>query len=428
MPDFNTLFKKVYRIGIPLELSILDTIRRRILNVIIFVLMVLSGILIFYRLSLGDWDAVIVNCMVSSSSGFLFYLCTKGKHEIALGLVIILVIILSLDLTRSGFHTSSIIYWAVIPIGVAFLFKNKIVKHIVFLICISCFILTSVSLGYDINIYITFISTTSIFYLAMLNFINFVERKQEEIDRVLKEKEKAIVDLKARNNSLQQFSYICSHDFKEPLRNIGSYSSLIQKKMSTQQLKEEYGEYFEFIDSSVATLSNIVQALKVFADVNKRNQFESRKIILKDLFSNTSKHLSGLIEEKKAEVLFSNDSGKDFIYSSGYGLELIIQNLVQNALKFNQATNPKVMVTFENSNENLLLKVKDNGIGVEEKYLRYIFEPFKTMSNKSTSNSSGLGLAICKEITNKISGEIWAESTVGKGSTFYVRLHNTSSN
>lgn len=379
-------------------------------------------------MSQGDWEGVLVNFIVSSFSGFLFFLCTKGKHEISLGLVSVLIILLSLDLARSGLHTSSIIYWTLMPVGMALLFKNKMIKHLMFITCMLCFFLTSVVMDYDLNIYITYISSTSIYYLAILNFVNFVERKQEEIDQVLKEKEKAIVDLKARNNNLQQFSYICSHDFKEPLRNIGSYSSLIQKKMSSQQLDKEYEEYFEFIDSSVITLSNIIQTLKVFTEVNGRNNFGSQKIILKDLFNNTSRNLSGLIEAKKAKVVFNNDSGEDFIYSSEYGLGLIIQNLVQNALKFNQSLQPKVIVTLENTNENLLLKVKDNGVGVEEQYLRYIFEPFKTMNNKSTSNSSGLGLAICKEISDKISGEIWAESTVGKGSTFYVRLNNTSAN
>jgi light-regulated signal transduction histidine kinase (bacteriophytochrome) len=249
---------------------------------------------------------------------------------------------------------------------------------------------------------------------------------QDDVEMGLKEKEIAIVNLKARNNNLQQFSYICSHDFKEPLRNIGSYSSLIQKKMSNQQLSQEYKEYFKFIDSSVVTLSNIIQALKLFTDINGSDHFGTKKIILKDLFQNAIQELSGLIEEKKAEIVFNNNSGKDFIYSSEYGLKLIIQNLVQNALKFNQSPAPKVIVTLENSNESLLLKVKDNGVGVEEQYLKYIFEPFKTMNNKSTSNSSGLGLAICKEITNKISGEIWVESKVGEGSTFYLSLKNAS--
>jgi len=428
LSDFNTLFQRIYRTGIPPELSILDTIRRRILNVIIFVIMLLSGILIFYRIYLGDWEAAIVNSIVSSFSGFLFYLCTKEKHELALGLVSILIILLSLDLSRSGFHTSSIIYWALLPMGMALLFKNQLIKHLVFFICMLCFLLTTIDRNYDVNIYITFIGATSIYYLAMLNFVNFVERKQEEIDQVLKEKEKAFAALKARNDNLQQFSYICSHDFKEPLKNIGNFSSLIQERMSDQQSKEKYGEYFEFIDSSVVTLSNMINALQEFTDINGRNHFENKKIILRDLFNNSSKKLSGLIAEKNAEIIFKNESGQDFIYSSGYGLGLIIQNLIQNALKFNQSSQPKVTVTLENADENLLLKVRDNGIGVEEQYLRYIFEPFKTINNKSMYNSSGLGLTICKEVTSKINGEIWAESTVGEGSTFYVRLNNINPN
>lgn len=384
--------------------------------------MILSGLLIFYRIFLGDWDGAIVNTIVSSFSLFLFYLCTNGKHELTLGLVSLLIILLSLDLTRAGLHTSSIIYWTMVPAGMAILFKNKLSKHLVFSACMLCFIFTTISRDYDVSIFITYISSTSIFYLAVLNFVNFVERKQEEIDQVLHEKEKAIVNLKARNKNLQQFSFICSHDFKEPLRNIGSYSSLIQKKLPEELLNKDYIEYFDFIDSSVVTLSNIVQTLREFTEVNGQDQLESKEIFVPDFFDNTSKNLSEIIEEKKAKVEFRNESGKDFIYSSGYGLGMIIQNLVKNALNFNQSKQPKVTVTLESNNENLLLKVKDNGVGVEEKYLKYIFEPFKTINNKSTSNSSGLGLAICSEITKKIKAEIWAESKIGEGSTFFVNL------
>lgn len=428
MLDFSTIFKNISSIGILPEQSILDTIRRRILNIILFALMVLSGILIFYRLYLVDWDGIIVNAIVCSFSGFLLFLCSKNKHELALTLVSILIISLSVNLSRAGLHTSGIIYWALVPMGMALLFKKNLLKHLVFITCMLCFFQTTIVRDYEINIYITYIGATSIYYFAILSFVNFVERKEEEISVALKEKEKAIVDLKARNNNLQQFSYICSHDFKEPLRNIGGYSSLIQKKIADQQLNEQYEEYFEFIDSSVKTLSNITQTLKVFTEVNGREHLESEKIFIQDIFNYTSQNLSELIEEKNAELEFKNDSGKDFIYSSAYGLCLIFDNLIKNALKFNQSEQPKVIVSLEDKKDYLLLTFKDNGTGIEEQYLQYIFEPFNTLNNKNTSNSSGLGLAICKEISNKMGGEIWAESIVGEGSIFYVRLNNSNFN
>lgn len=422
----NTILKRIYSTGVALDISILDTIRKRITNLILATIIILSSLLLFYRMYLGDWDAVVVNALVVSSNLFLFYLCTKGKHELVLLLFTILIISLTINLNNTGLHISSIIYYALIPIGMALLFKNRSIKHLVYFTCMICFFLTMNARAYDLNIYITFVAVTSIFYFAILNFIHFVELKQDEINQVLKEREKAIVELKARNISLQQFSYICSHDFKEPVHVIGKYSGLIQKKMSSVQLKETYGTYFKFIDSSVIKLFNLVEALQVFTDVNIRNQLQIEKLSLNDLFNKSLIKLSRLIEEKKAKVVFNNKSGKDYIYGSQYGLELVIGNLIENGLQFNEADQPNIVVTLERKEENLLLQVEDNGIGVEEQYLQYIFEPFKTMNNRRFHNSSGLGLAICKEIINKIEGEIWVESSFGYGSTFFVRFKDSS--
>lgn len=426
MYDINAIFKRIYSAGIALDLPILDTIRKRIINIIIATIIVSASMLIFYRLFLADWDSVIVNSLVVSFSMFLYFLCIKGKHELALFLFTILILLLTLNLNMYDMHTSSVIYYALLPIGTALLFKNRIIKHLVYFMFMLCFFLSLNSKGYDVNFYITYVAATGLFYFAILNFIHFVERKQNEIDQVLKQRELTIVELEARNTNLQQFSFICSHDIREPVHVIGKYSGLIQKKMFNPNSVNEYSQYFKFIDSNVRKLSKLVETLQIFTDVNSRNQIKIEKVSFNNLLNKSSIKLSQLIEDKKAKVVFTNKTDTDFIYSSEYGLDLIIQNLVENALKFNKSDQPNVVVTLDQREDNLLLQVEDNGIGVEEQYLQYIFEPFKRMNHRLFYDSSGLGLAICKEIVNKINGEIWVESTVGKGSTFFVLLRPLS--
>lgn len=419
--------KSLSYLGVDPSLSVLDIIRARIINVLCCMIVFMASYLFFYRLYLGDYEAVQVNLLLTIAVLLCLFLCYKGRHQSAVSLIAVFIVLLTLNLSNSNYHTSSIIYWASIPTAMAIITNKNILKHLFYIICVFLFTCQSIDKVEDINIFITFYCCVTIFYIGVFSFVVFVERKQSELDQVLIEKEDVIVKLKSRNKNLQQFSYICSHDFKEPIRNIGSYNSLIQRKLKKEKLKENYTEYFSFIDTGVNTLSNIVQTLKVFTEVNGKLKFEEEKINLNKFFEEVSLTLSDVVKEKNGAIIFENKSGTDHILSSNYGLKLIIQNLVLNGLNYNDSETPTVEVIIENDNEDIILKVKDNGIGIEAEYLKYIFQPFKTISSKSSHNSSGLGLAICKEIVNKIKGGIWAESIMGKGSTFFVRLGKVAS-
>jgi len=103
-------------------------------------------------------------------------------------------------------------------------------------------------------------------------------------------------------------------------------------------------------------------------------------------------------------------------------LILVFQNLVQNGLKYNHSMQPTVRLSVERKEGKVLFKIVDNGHGIDEKYFSSIFQPFKTLQNKSLIESSGLGLSICKNIVKSYNGKIWVESKIGKGSTFYVLI------
>jgi chemotaxis family two-component system sensor kinase Cph1 len=100
----------------------------------------------------------------------------------------------------------------------------------------------------------------------------------------------------------------------------------------------------------------------------------------------------------------------------------LFMNLISNALKFNESKTPKIEVLYEERENDHLFKVRDNGIGIEEKYLERIFNLFERAPTEKKYDGTGAGLAICKKIVEHLGGKIRVESTPGKGSTFIFTI------
>ena len=249
--------------------------------------------------------------------------------------------------------------------------------------------------------------------------LNTEIRERKKVEKTLQIKNKALI---STNKDLEQFAYICSHDLKEPIRGVHSFINLVERKIKTEPLKKETTPYFEHIYNYLKTLQNIITSLGIFTHVNANENFTPEPVQINDIFKKVESNLMELVREKNAVLHFANSTGDETIYSSEYALILVLQNLVQNGIKYNTSAIPKIFVNLTLQEDNLCFSVSDNGIGVEEEYLDYIFKPFKTLVNKNKNNSSGLGLAICARIIAQLKGKIWVESTFGKGSTFYVTL------
>lgn len=420
---FRKFFARLINWGISDKSSTLDVIRCKIINGLNFLKISFISLLLVYRIYLGTEPiAIAVNSTLFLILSGCIYMCYKGKHQWSINVLAIAILCLSVDLALHNRFTSALIYWTISPTIFALLFGKKIKKHLFCLNCLFLFYLLSDGQSLDLNNYITFTGTLFISYLGMIGFVDFLEKKQVEIKKALLDKERAIVKLEQKNQDLRQFSHICSHDLKEPIRNIGCYSSLIQRKIAHEELEENYANYFSFIDTGVKSMSSILESLRIFTEINQEESFRPQKLHMDDILEKTQKNLSNLIQERNARIFVEKEVEDLELYSSPDALNLIFQNLIQNGIKYNKSAIPQIQIGQKTSEQDITFEVKDNGIGVEEKYLDYIFEAFKTIESKSSNNSSGLGLSICKGIAEKIGGEIWAESEAGKGSSFFIRL------
>ena len=230
-------------------------------------------------------------------------------------------------------------------------------------------------------------------------------------------------DLINKNKNLEQFAFICSHDLKEPIRNIGSFSTLLEHKLAKENLKSNYNEYFNIINKGTQVLTRIVNSLKIYTDLNRDMVLTNSKFSLQSLINDTIASINYLVGEKKVPITFNNEIKEEEIFSSEDGIRSILANIIENAMKHNLSEELLIHINASKLNNDILITVEDNGLGIPKEYFDQIFLPFKTLNNKSLTNSSGLGLAICTRIINIMGGKIWLESETGKGSKFYVLIN-----
>ena len=224
--------------------------------------------------------------------------------------------------------------------------------------------------------------------------------------------------LQQRNEALKQFTYITSHDLKEPIRNINSFAGLLERRFYQKSDNKIDLEYLGFIKNSASTMQTIIQSLRLYVDTSLK-AVKREEVNIEKTINSLRQNLNTLISERNAVLIIENPEQIQNIQFSSPMLVLILQNLVQNGIKYNNSTYPTVTISLSKQQSNVLFKVTDNGIGIKKDFFEKVFQPFKTLKNKSVINASGLGLTICKNIIENYNGKIWVESDGQVGSQFY---------
>ncbi len=233
-------------------------------------------------------------------------------------------------------------------------------------------------------------------------------QKQEEIER-------ANEKLTQANEELKQFAYVASHDLKEPLRMIGSYTQIINKKLASE-LDENTQTYFYYVTDGVERMNNLLDGLLKYATVGRGIQ-DLKVVDLNDTIVICQANLRLLIEETKTKL--EVDELPSILGISSL-LSQLFQNLISNAIKFrNKDTIPEITIRCEVKEKEYLISIKDNGIGIKDEYKERIFVIFQRLHARTDYEGTGIGLAICHKIMQRMGGKIWVESEYGKGSTFF---------
>jgi|GEM_PF-4726853 len=229
-------------------------------------------------------------------------------------------------------------------------------------------------------------------------------------------------ELNSRNQDLTHFAYISSHDLKEPIRNINSFAGLIKTSLNRKKRDDKaLQEYLDFIISSAKTSYQIIDSLRLYSDLSK-NEFKYETVEIGEVLQFVENDLADLIMEKNGLLTCTRPEVLESVYFSRSMLILILKKLIRNGFTYNDAEEPSVKVRLKEESDQVIFQVSDNGRGIETAFQKQIFQPFKTLENKSLTHSSGLGLAICKSILDKTGNKIWVESEYGQGSRFYFSV------
>ena len=233
-------------------------------------------------------------------------------------------------------------------------------------------------------------------------------KKQEEVER-------ANEQLTQVNEELKQFAYVASHDLKEPLRMIGSYTQIINRKYASD-IDDNTQAYFHYVTDGVERMNSLLDGLLKYATVGRGAQ-ELKVINLNDTLLICQANLRLLIEETNTKL--EVDELPSILGISSL-LSQLFQNLILNAIKFrNKDTFPEISIKSEEREKEYLIAIKDNGIGIKEEYKERIFVIFQRLHAQTDYEGTGIGLAICHKIMQRMGGKIWVDSEYGNGSTFF---------
>ena len=232
---------------------------------------------------------------------------------------------------------------------------------------------------------------------------------------------KTVGELKRSNDELQQFAYVSSHDLQEPLRMVSSYTQLLAKRYKGR-LDSDADEFIAFAVDGCNRMQGLIQDLLTYSRAGTNGK-ELHEISGEDALRVALTNLRPTIEQSGAVV--THDS-LPAVTTDAPQLTQVFQNLIGNAIKYRGHEVPQVHVSATNNGgDEWIFSVRDNGLGIDPQYFERIFIIFQRLHGREEFEGTGIGLAICKKILERLGGRIWVESQPEKGSTFYFALPDT---
>lgn len=237
-----------------------------------------------------------------------------------------------------------------------------------------------------------------------------------ELERRVQERTAA---LERYNAALERVAYISSHDLREPLRTVSSFTQLLSKRYRAV-LDATAHEFMDYIVGGAKKMTSLIDGLLEYSEIVHGGSDEHvAPASLEDALAGAKAALEASILESSAVI---ESSPLPEVLARPLELQQVLQNLLSNSIKYRSPHRPlKIVVTAEQRGDRVLLRVSDNGIGFDMKYTDLVFKAFKRLHGRDVPGD-GLGLAICKSIVESFNGSISVHSEPGAGATFTVEL------
>ncbi len=259
--------------------------------------------------------------------------------------------------------------------------------------------------------------------LALLGMGLYRYKSQRKINALLLQKNEAIEQqnqtLEAVNKSLEEFAFVASHDLKEPLRMIGSYTTLLERRYSNK-LDEDGQTFIGFVKEAVVRMHKLLGDMFDYSVISKGKELKLEQVVLNKLLPEVTNSIHAEIE-KTGTQLYIGDLPT--IAANPSQISQLFQNLITNAIKFRKKEGTAAIeIGCSTDKEQHTFWVRDNGIGISPEYKHKIFEAFKRLHTRDKYEGNGIGLAICNKIVEHHKGKIWVASEEGEGCTFFFTI------
>jgi PAS domain S-box-containing protein len=228
-------------------------------------------------------------------------------------------------------------------------------------------------------------------------------------------------EVKRSNRDLEQFAYIASHDLQEPLRAVGGYVKLLERRFP-QNMDPKALEYIHGAADGAERMERLISDLLAYSRVGTRGEIFS-PADLDAILNEAMRNLQNSIGSTGAKI---TRGAMPALAVDATQMMQVFQNLIGNAIKFRGERPPEIHVGAEKQPGRWVFSVRDNGIGIEPQYFERIFQIFQRLHTRRHYSGTGIGLAICKRIVERHDGAIWVESEPGQGSTFFFSLPDIS--
>lgn len=233
-----------------------------------------------------------------------------------------------------------------------------------------------------------------------------------------------INQLKRSNQELDDFAYIASHDLKEPIRGLANNASFLFEDFE-DKLGDDGKRRINRIQQLCTRLEKLIDDLLYFSRLG-RQSYSLAKIDIAKIITNLTDDLKEFLEQEGAKVIINGELPK--VRCDSIKIREVFSNLIINAVKYNDKEEKIVEIGCDltapsRGIDGITIYVKDNGIGIEEKFYNDIFRIFKRLNSEDdTKRGNGVGLTFVKKIIEKHDGKIWVESSVGLGTIFYFNI------
>jgi len=261
-------------------------------------------------------------------------------------------------------------------------------------------------------------------FLSKIKVFLDLYQQRHALETLVEQLNRANKQLELVNQELETFSYSISHDLRAPLRAIDGFSRMLTESLG-EDINLEAQHYLETVRDNVRQMNDLIDGLLQFSRLAFQ-PFASRKIEMKELAQHVIDDLLAVQPERRVEVSLAN-------LPPAWGDPLFIKqvfvNLLENAFKYtrNRASSPQGEIalieigSFPRDQQNVYF-VRDNGVGFDMHYADKLFGVFQRLHSQTEFEGTGIGLANVRRIILRQGGEVWAESRVDEGATFYFTL------